>query len=69
MAPVRVAVNGKDEALEPGVSLGQLLARRGIDPQSVVVEVNLDIVGRELFSSTFLKEGDTVEILRFVGGG
>lgn len=66
---MHVTVNGKEEAIDAGVSLDQLLASRAINPHAVVVEVNLDIIPRERLASVVLKEGDTVEILRFVGGG
>jgi sulfur carrier protein len=34
-----------------------------------VVELNRNIVSRETHASTQLKEGDTLEIVHFVGGG
>jgi sulfur carrier protein len=66
---MRVTINGKPDACEPGTTVGQLLAARTIDPESVVVEVNLAILRREQLSAATLKDGDVVEILRFVGGG
>jgi sulfur carrier protein len=66
---MHVTINGKQETLDKAITLAQVLLSRNIDPQAVVVEVNLGIVPREQLASVALKEGDTVEILRFVGGG
>ena len=46
-----------------------LLEEMGIRPGRVVVELNRDVLSRATHALTFLKEGDTVEIVHFVGGG
>jgi sulfur carrier protein len=35
----------------------------------IVIEKNLEIVPKENFAQTLLKEGDSIEIISFVGGG
>jgi sulfur carrier protein len=35
----------------------------------VVVEINGNIVEKDNFDNTFIKENDKVEVVRFVGGG
>ena len=40
-----------------------------IDPQRVAVELNLDILPKVEYGTTMLKQGDSVEIVNFVGGG
>ena len=64
-----IRINGKPESLVPGMSIETLLSARSLNPACVVVEVNRDIVKKERFDSVVLKDGDSVEILRFVGGG
>lgn len=46
-----------------------LLESLEIDPGRVAVEVNLKIIKRCDFGEQKLSEGDTVEIVNFVGGG
>lgn len=46
-----------------------LLEDLKISPERVAVEVNLEIVRKRDYSSHVLKEGDSVEIVNFVGGG
>jgi thiamine biosynthesis protein ThiS len=45
------------------------LEQSGYTPERVVVEKNLEIIPRESLDSTLLEDGDSVEVLRFVGGG
>lgn len=51
------------------MSVALLLEEMGIRPGRVVVELNRDVLSRAAHALTFLKEGDTVEIVHFVGGG
>ena len=41
----------------------------GLDPRKVAVERNLDIVPRSTLSQLCVEDGDTYEIVHFVGGG
>jgi thiamine biosynthesis protein ThiS len=46
-----------------------LLRHLNLDPRTVVVELNRQIVRRPQLAETRLAEGDTVELVHFVGGG
>jgi len=46
-----------------------LLASLGLKPESTVVEYNGAVLDRVRFSELVLSEGDTLELVRFVGGG
>lgn len=63
-----VTINGKQEEAT-GMTILAYLQQAGYAPERVVVERNLDIIPRESLDNTVLKDGDSVEILRFVGGG
>ena len=66
---MRVTVNGVSQAIPAGSNLSQLLSRLDIAPEQIAVEVNLAIIDKKRFPETRLKEGDRIEIIRFVGGG
>ena len=69
MSDLRVVVNG-DELRVPGpATVLDLLAHLGLDPRTVVVELNREIVRRPRLGETPLAEGDSVELVHFVGGG
>ena len=64
-----IKVNGESHSLESSVSVKGLLDVFAIKPEAVVVEHNLKIIGKELWETTILQENDSIEIVRFVGGG
>ena len=66
---MKIQVNGKTSDIQSGLALSGLLEQMQLNPQRVVVERNREIVRREKYSDTLLHEGDTLEILHFVGGG
>ncbi len=65
---MKVTVNGSSMDVKAS-TLMELLQELDINPQRVVVEVNLEIVKRDRFSEYKIKEGDSIEIVNFVGGG
>ena len=64
-------INGQEKAFEKGVpeTLSKLLDNLKIDAATVVAEINGQIVERKDFAQTNLTEGQSVELIRFVGGG
>ncbi len=64
-----IRINGKDSEVAPDISVAQLLEHLEIRPGRVVVELNAEVVSREAYGGTQLKDGDEVEIVHFVGGG
>jgi len=66
---MRVRVNGKDRDLPDSVNLREYVASLGVNMASIAVAVNGEVVKRDDLSSVALAEGDTVEIVRAVGGG
>lgn len=66
---MNITLNGEAHVVESGISLQQLLDRLEVNCDALVVQRNDDIVARTSFSDTALAEGDTLELVRFVGGG
>jgi thiamine biosynthesis protein ThiS len=62
-------INGKDVELDGPTRLLDYLARLGVDPRAVAVEHNGEILQRDRYQEAVLRDGDTVEIVRMVGGG
>ena len=55
--------------LPPGATVADLVATLGLGPRRVAVEVNREIVPRATYAATVLRDGDTIEVIHFVGGG
>lgn len=62
-------VNGEIFEFREGMTVSNLIAEMGFSEAMVAVELNLDILPRDSFLSTVLKENDCIEVVRFVGGG
>ena len=63
-----VKVNGKQTDSD-GKSIAMLIESEGYDKTRVAVELNMEIVPKAMYIETILKDGDSVEIVGFVGGG
>lgn len=66
---MNITLNGEPRVIEAGTSLQQLLDSLDVNCDALVVQRNDDIVARTQFSDTPLEDGDTLELVRFVGGG
>ncbi len=64
-----ITLNGKQAELADGLSVLALLESKELTPDTVVVELNKQIIMSDAFSTTIINEGDHLEVLRFVGGG
>lgn len=65
---MKVSVNGDPRELSDGATVAQLLEELKLTPRSVAVELNRRLLRSDRYG-TVLKEGDSVEIVTFVGGG
>jgi thiamine biosynthesis protein ThiS len=67
---IALTVNGNRRTLAPDTTLSAFLASLKLDPRLVVIEHNREILrDRAAYPSIVLGEGDTLEIVHFVGGG
>jgi len=65
---MNLTVNG--EKRETGAeTLQGLIEELELKPQGVAAEVNLSVISKRDYATCRLKDGDVVEIVRFVGGG
>ena len=65
---MEIQINGEPRTVGP-ISLLELLVTLDINPVRVAVERNREIVPKREYETTLLTEGDTLEIVQFVGGG
>ncbi len=65
---MHITLNGQ-RTESAGHTLYDLIEAQGIDPDSVVAEVNYEIIKKDRWQQHILHEGDIIELLSFVGGG
>ena len=68
---MKLFINGdeRDFDLPTSATLAALIANLGMKSDRVAVELNRDIVPRDRWSETQLRDGDRLEVVHFVGGG
>jgi sulfur carrier protein len=68
---MQITVNGEtNELKEIDLNLSKLLVLRKVEsPEMVAVQLNGQFVEMNNYSSTYLKTGDDIEFLFFMGGG
>ena len=66
---VSIVLNGEARSVGAGLTVGGLLRMLELAPGMVVVERNREILAREAVGATPVEEGDSFELVHFVGGG
>ena len=69
---MKLQLNGEERDFSDApapVTLTALVDILGMKADRVAVELNRDIVPRDLWSETQLNDGDRLEVVHFVGGG
>jgi thiamine biosynthesis protein ThiS len=69
VSELAVTINGEARRVPGPTTLLALLAHLGLDPRTVVVERNREIVRRVRLGETMVADGDAIELVHFVGGG
>lgn len=68
-AALTLTLNGEARSFDAPMTVAELLREIGLDTRKVAVERNEEIVPRSAYAATALAEGDSLEIVHFIGGG
>ena len=63
-----VTINGENVDVA-GKTIGEYLDTTNYDKRRIAVEKNGDIVPKSMYDEAVINEGDTIEVVSFVGGG
>lgn len=66
---MKLTINGSERDVPDGLTVRALVEHLGLGDGPVAVEQNREIVPRAEHAARVLSEGDSVEIVHFVGGG
>ena len=69
MNSLELQVNGETRTCVEETNLPNLLVQLGYNPRLVAVEYNGEILHRQYWEDTKIKENDRLEIVTIVGGG
>ncbi|MNU01540.1 Sulfur carrier protein ThiS [compost metagenome] len=66
---MKLTINGEARELSDVSTITDLLAAFKLESKILVIELNREIIERSSYSDTLLHDGDSLEIVHFVGGG
>lgn len=69
MTMIQVTVNGRKRELESPTSVQGFLSKNDIQQVFIAVAHNGVVLHKNEYNQTVLQEGDSLEIVRMVGGG
>ena len=64
-----ITLNGEKKQMPDSITVLGLLEFLQIQHQRVAVELNTEIVKKDLYGTTAIKEGDSLEVVSFMAGG
>ncbi|MBI64475.1 MAG: thiamine biosynthesis protein ThiS [Chloroflexi bacterium] len=64
-----IKLNGKNQSFNDDISVSELLDDIKLSLSSIAIAINGNIIPKNEYKKTKLKDMDTVEIVRPVGGG
>lgn len=65
---IAITMNGESRSIAASATVAMLLGSLGFDSRRVAVERNLEMVPGTAYGTTILAQGDSVEIVHFIGG-
>lgn len=67
---MNLTINGENKTIDAGVkTVQELLEKLNLNKNFIIVELDQNIISKELFEITFLKDKQKLELLKVVGGG
>ncbi len=66
---MKIRINGEFKECESSLNLSDLLNSLCLKSGGIAIELNKEVVVKDKWTNVTLSEGDTLEIVHFVGGG
>ena len=66
---IKIKINGKLSIIQDNVTLYSYLKKLKVPLKKVAIELNHEIVDKNLLKKIKLKKNDKIEIVHFIGGG
>lgn len=64
-----ITLNGEKKTVPDGITVVGLLEFLNVQQERVAVELNLEIIKKDKFGTTTIKEDDSLEVVSFMQGG
>ena len=66
---IRVTINGEEQEITDSTPLQEYVSSLGVNPKMIAIAYNGEVLRRDEWAEVTLSEGDSLEVVRAVGGG
>lgn len=66
---MNITINGKNFHVNENSSLYDILEKNRLNSNNIVIEINQEIISKNLWGETKVNKNDKIEIITAVGGG
>ena len=66
---IRLTINGEEQEFPNAIPLIEYVSSLGVNPKMIAIAHNGEVLRRDEWEEVTLSDGDTVEVVRAVGGG
>lgn len=66
---MNITLNGEDISFERQLTIVELIEHYKLNPKTVVIELNGNILEKDKYPETLVNDKDSIEMVVFVGGG
>ena len=66
---IKVTINGKDHEIREPTLVSEYVATLGVEPKMIAIAHNGEVLRRDEWADVTVSEGDSLEVVRAVGGG
>ncbi len=65
----KIQINGRKINIKQKINLSDLLKKYKLDTKKIALELNGEIIPKQMYKKRILKNKDNIEIVHFIGGG
>lgn len=66
---MKIILNGEETNFDKIITITELIEHYKLNPKTVVIELNEEILPRDMYGVTQVSDNDRIEMVVFVGGG
>ncbi len=65
----KIQINGRKINIKQKINVSDLLKKYKLDKKKIALELNGEIIPKQMYKKKFVKNEDIIEIVHFIGGG
>ena len=65
----KIQINGRKINIKQKINLSDLLKKYKLDTKKIALELNGEIIPKQIYKKRIIKNKDKIEIVHFIGGG